>query len=294
MTEIATNLTAAEADYLVQCEETISHGLQTFIEVGTALAMIRDNRLYRAEHPTFEAYCAERWGFTDRRARQLIDAAAIGTIVPVTNEGQARELARVPETERAEVWQQTVERTDGKPTAAAIRETYENTQTPAPMPEPEPASSTSAGSGHNHPADLPGEADARPAATDADPVAREAPAEFPSSAGAGDPLPAGIAAQIEQRIAEKVRADRDLDDPEAIEAAHRQRSSESVATALVSLFMRLDPDPVRWLTTTWQPEAYRLRDMPRVRDVFTTTGLRTIAKHLDTIADHLDRTGETL
>jgi hypothetical protein len=33
------------------------------------------------------------------------------------NEGQARELARVPEGQRAEVWRETVERTNGKPTA---------------------------------------------------------------------------------------------------------------------------------------------------------------------------------
>ncbi|MCB0915871.1 MAG: hypothetical protein KDC23_09245 [Actinobacteria bacterium] len=44
-----------------------------------------------------KAYRRERWGFTDRRARQMIEAAdavgQIGTIVPVTNEGQA--LARI-------------------------------------------------------------------------------------------------------------------------------------------------------------------------------------------------------
>lgn len=187
MTELAT-LTAAEVDYLAQCEETISHGLQTFIEVGTALAMIRDNRLYRAEHATFEAYCADRWGFTDRRARQLIDAAAIGTMVPVESERQARELARIPEAERAEVWRQTVERTDGKPTAAAIRETYERTQTPAPMPEPEPEASTSTGSGHEHPESRPGEAPAGPVSQPTFPrAAGEAPTGAPTPVGAGGP-----------------------------------------------------------------------------------------------------------
>ena len=30
---------------------------------------------YRATHPTFEAYCRERWGFTASRARQMIRAA---------------------------------------------------------------------------------------------------------------------------------------------------------------------------------------------------------------------------
>lgn len=126
MTELAV-LTAAEADYLVECEERISAGLQTFVEVGTALGMIRDNKLYRASHGTFEAYCVERWGFTDGRARQLIIASRTATNVTVAglpapaNEGQARELARVPEADRADVWRAANDATDGKPTAAAIR-----------------------------------------------------------------------------------------------------------------------------------------------------------------------------
>lgn len=193
MTDLAT-LTAAEVDYLAQCEETISHGLQTFIEVGTALAMIRDNRLYRAEHATFEAYCADRWGFTDRRARQLIDAAAIGRILPVANAGQAAELARVPEPERAEVWQQTVERTDGKPTAAAIRETYERTQSPAPMPEPEPEGVRQVDTLEDHPPRT-GEADAPLDTADLGSAAvSEAPTGVAAPAGAGDPHRDGVGA----------------------------------------------------------------------------------------------------
>ncbi|MFA1552007.1 hypothetical protein [Actinomadura chokoriensis] len=54
-------------------------------------------------------------------------------------ESHARELARVPEPERAEVWRETVERTNGKPTAAAIRETYRPGPVPGPVPEPERA-----------------------------------------------------------------------------------------------------------------------------------------------------------
>jgi hypothetical protein len=137
MSDLATTLTVAETDYLAECEERIERGLSTFVEVGTALAMIRDNRLYRAEHPTFAGYCQERWGFTDRRARQIIEAAEIGTIVPVENEGQARELARVPEPERAEVYARAVERTNGKPTAAAVREVVKERNAPA-EPEPSP------------------------------------------------------------------------------------------------------------------------------------------------------------
>lgn len=131
MTDI---LTASESNALTEHEAVIERGIQTFYEVGIALADIRDRRLYRAAHRTFEEYCQGRWQMTGSRAYQMIDAAnVVSTIVetelpPPANEGQARELGRVPVVERAEVWAETVDRTDGKPTAAAVRETYEQRQ----------------------------------------------------------------------------------------------------------------------------------------------------------------------
>jgi hypothetical protein len=129
-------LTASESTALAEHEAVIERGIQTFYEVGMALADIRDRKLYRADHRTFEEYCQGRWQMTGSRAYQMIDAAnVVSTIVetelpPPANEGQARELGRVPAPERAEVWRETVERTDGKPTAAAVRETYEQRQNP--------------------------------------------------------------------------------------------------------------------------------------------------------------------
>lgn len=81
-----------ESSRLEHLEAVIEKGLNGFLEVGEALIEIRESRLYRGTHGTFEAYCDARWGFTDRRARQLMAAAEIGTIVPVSKEGQAREL----------------------------------------------------------------------------------------------------------------------------------------------------------------------------------------------------------
>ena len=201
MTELTKRLTAAEADYLAECEDTIAAGFETFMTVGNALAAIRENKLYRASHGTFETYCAARWGITDRRARQLIDAAAIGTTVPVSNEAQARELARVPEPQRADVWQAANEATGGKPTAAAIRAaTRTNSPTgpdtasaddlpkadrsgPNAEGEVAPAEGTSdASPSVDHPSA--GEADAQLDASGAKPV-REAPTAT-GTAGAGD------------------------------------------------------------------------------------------------------------
>lgn len=133
MTQI---LPAAEAEALARHEATIERGIQTFYEVGSALADIRDRKLYRVGYGTFEEYAEKRWQMSRPRAYQLIEAAAVVSTTVDTglpapeNERQARELGRVPEPERAEVWAKTVERTDGRPTAAAVRETYEQRQQP--------------------------------------------------------------------------------------------------------------------------------------------------------------------
>src|SRR6185369_17999663 len=44
-----------------RCEAIIAKGWHTFVEVGKALTLIRDHRLYRADYKTFEAYCRLKW-----------------------------------------------------------------------------------------------------------------------------------------------------------------------------------------------------------------------------------------
>lgn len=93
-------LTAAERDRLGQLEAVVDNGLDTFRRVGAALTEIRDARLYRQTHTTFEAYCAAKWGFGRAHAYRLIAAADVvskletaGLPVP-QSEGQAREVLR--------------------------------------------------------------------------------------------------------------------------------------------------------------------------------------------------------
>lgn len=62
---------------LESCEQVIERGLATFVEVGNALLTIRDRRLYRQSHDTFEDYCRDRWGLKRQRAYELIDAASV-------------------------------------------------------------------------------------------------------------------------------------------------------------------------------------------------------------------------
>jgi len=139
-----TVLTADEYDTLRECEGVIEKGHKTFVEVGDALARIRDEKLFRIEHPTFEAYVQARWGWTDRRARQMIEASIVvkslpeqnpsetGTRVPVLrDEKAARALKSVPVADRPAVLDKAVQASKGgKVTAAAIKEAK------APMARP--------------------------------------------------------------------------------------------------------------------------------------------------------------
>jgi hypothetical protein len=94
------DLVPAERRRLADLERVVERGLQTFYEVGSALLEIREGRLYRETHKTFEGYCRERFGFSSSRGRQLI--AATRTVTAVTQLGipapkterEARELAR--------------------------------------------------------------------------------------------------------------------------------------------------------------------------------------------------------
>lgn len=124
---------------LADCELRIERGLKSFIDVGEALSTIRDSRLYRRSHATFEDYCAERWNLKRQRAYELMNAAAVvsefsDTEIPApAKESHAAALAAVPEADRADVWRDVVESGD-KPTAAAIRRAAEaRTPTPGPV-----------------------------------------------------------------------------------------------------------------------------------------------------------------
>ncbi|MEI6871640.1 MAG: hypothetical protein WCL08_05100 [Verrucomicrobiota bacterium] len=125
MTTALTVLPLAEIELLDSYESRIEKGLSSFIDVGEALTAIRDARLYRAEHGTFEDYCRVKWGMSDNYARRLIVSSEAVKTVPmgtVTTERQARELSRVEPEHRAAVVERAIQATGGKITAAAIRE----------------------------------------------------------------------------------------------------------------------------------------------------------------------------
>src|SRR5690242_18690292 len=73
----------------------------------TMTSDIRDKRLYRETHQTFEAFCAERWGFTKTHAnRQIAGASVMEDLTPIgvklKNLEQTKPLARLTSDQRKE------------------------------------------------------------------------------------------------------------------------------------------------------------------------------------------------
>ncbi|GGK91189.1 hypothetical protein GCM10010844_07120 [Deinococcus radiotolerans] len=66
-----------EQQHFAQLERVTQNGLHEFQRTGSALAEIRDGRLYRAAHTTFDVYLQERWNFSRQHAGRLIAAAEV-------------------------------------------------------------------------------------------------------------------------------------------------------------------------------------------------------------------------
>lgn len=143
MTASLATLNPAALVTLADCEQRIERGLRSFVDIGQALAEIRDGRLYKGTHESFEAYCHERWDIgRDYADRMIAGASVVLTIVSnglpaPTKESQARALVAVPEAQRADVWRKAVERTNGKPTAKAVEDVLAERAAPA-QPERAP------------------------------------------------------------------------------------------------------------------------------------------------------------
>ena len=122
-------LCASDCEDLARLETIVDHGLTGFVQVGNALIEISNRRLYRETHATFAEYCATRWQMSARRAYQLCEAAEVVNALPenvnncsqsqITNEGQARELAKVEPARRVQVLEAAS--ANGPLTAASIR-----------------------------------------------------------------------------------------------------------------------------------------------------------------------------
>lgn len=120
-----TKLSAVDHNRLDLLEATISRGLETFIDVGNALAEIKETKLYQTSHETFEAYCQEKWKITRQHAGRLIAAAEVAENVTPglqspTSEKQIRPLTALPPAKQKKVWKKAV-KLHGQPTAAQVK-----------------------------------------------------------------------------------------------------------------------------------------------------------------------------
>ncbi|MBD2536739.1 hypothetical protein H6G97_48845 [Nostoc flagelliforme FACHB-838] len=134
---------------------------RAFFEAGKALAELRDRRLYRSTHSTFEDYCKDRFGFERRHPYRLIEAAGVVDnlikmcpnwtqnqieddpatvhsdqlqILP-TSEGQVRPMTKLEPQQQQEVWLKAVKLAGGKvPTGKIVKDVVqrimERTQVP--------------------------------------------------------------------------------------------------------------------------------------------------------------------
>ena len=71
---------SGDDERLAELEKVIAKGQKTFVEVGLALAEIRDLRLYKREYSGFEEYCQKKWGWKQRYAYRLIDGAEVAKV----------------------------------------------------------------------------------------------------------------------------------------------------------------------------------------------------------------------
>jgi hypothetical protein len=125
----------SELDHLRHCEAIVKKGSEVFLEVGNALAEIRDQKLWKhadppegeADYASFDDYRDRKWGFTERHVRQIRqDSDTVNRLdrkhaSAITSQRQATALSRLPEDQRAGVIEAI--QAEGKPlTARAIKE----------------------------------------------------------------------------------------------------------------------------------------------------------------------------
>ncbi len=123
-------------DYL---ENIVKKGMASFVEVGTALMIIKKEKLYCIIFSTFEEYCRIRWGFGHSytnylmRSARTVENIKTSTTVEVlpTHESQLRPLTHLEPEQQKKVWKKAVETAPkGKVTAKHVQETVEEMTSP--------------------------------------------------------------------------------------------------------------------------------------------------------------------
>lgn len=119
-------LTWDEAQRLRELTRTIRGGFREFLEVGRALVEVQRKKLWRGRSISFEAYCREQFAISSSHAYSLMSSAraadevtALGLPAPATH-AQAREIAKIPQGQRAPVWRMAVNEAGGQPEGSRV------------------------------------------------------------------------------------------------------------------------------------------------------------------------------
>ncbi|MEH1925923.1 hypothetical protein [Nostoc sp.] len=141
-------LTEEEQSLRLQLERQVE---KAFLSAGQALMELRDRRLYRSTHRTFEEYCRERFNYSRDAAYLKISATVvyenlqkflptIGRQIPMpTNERQLRFLAKaeLEPAVQADVWQQAVEQAGNKiPSGRIVKDVVDRIRESTKVPNP--------------------------------------------------------------------------------------------------------------------------------------------------------------
>src|SRR5262249_13730648 len=120
-------LAPMEEELLVRCEAQMRQSLYGFLKMGSALLTIKNQRLYRKAHATFDDYCRERWQIGRAYAYRLMAAAEVvanlstpGDIAPPQMEAQVRPLIGLDRSVAVQVWQRVAAESKGKPITSTM------------------------------------------------------------------------------------------------------------------------------------------------------------------------------
>ena len=144
-------LTLEEENERLRLERQVE---RAFYQAGLALQTLRDQKLYRSTHKTFQEYCQDRFNFSRSYSYRLINAVKIvdnisknvanwqqnsNNILPTT-ESQVRPLKSLPSAELQSIaWSQAVEKASGKvPTAKIVKEVVHQLKNKGNTHKPEP------------------------------------------------------------------------------------------------------------------------------------------------------------
>lgn len=111
-------LTIVERNKLAELEEGIQRHLDAaasnYFEAGNLLVQIRDNRLYKETHGTFEEYCRDKWTMTKTHANRLIGSAEVTDNLTPTgvipkSERVVRPLTKLNPDQQREAWAKAIQ-----------------------------------------------------------------------------------------------------------------------------------------------------------------------------------------